>query len=378
MRMPASVLVSAFALALSLPARPQVPVQELTYRGFSVVSQSGLEPALNRYAISGYRLTALTSAANGNVLVVMEKLPLDASVREYRVVFGGWAHLRGLHNETPAADRMNLAGAQGFRFFPGSILFSSGAAAAVIMEKDPDPSARYAYRIYSPQIATSHRFKQDALRGEAEGFHVVFHGVAGRGPSTLMEKRTDAPAPATQPSAPNRFLTISNKEIPKRLQQQIDDGYVPVRNSVWLDLNSIQNSFWLQKTGNADLRLVTHAVEFSGKQPVTADFAEQFTRKLNQAAAEGYRLTAPPIRVDYVKPAFLIHWMAAFTGVLQRSPGAAPVTYRYLPGMALPDFISQLNDAAANNFRVVPDTLGHDGSILMERAQPAVSGGGAQ
>lgn len=378
MRTWVSALISSLAVAVSLSAPAQVPVQELTYRGFSVVSEHDLEPALNRYAVGGYRLAALTTAANGNVLVVMEKLPPDAAVREYRIIFGGWAHLRGLHNETPAADLMNEAGAQGFRFLPGSIVFSSGAAAAVVMERDSDPSARYAYRIYSPQIDTSHRFEQDALRGEADGFHVVFHGAAGRGPSTLMEKRTDTPTPVGSSSAPNRFMNIPSRDIVKRLHEQLADGYIPLKDSPWLDLNSYQNSFWFQKARRPDLRLVSHEVQFSPKHQVTADFSEEFARKLNEAAAQGYRLAAPPIRVDYVKPAFLVHWIASFNAVMQRSSDAAPVTYRYIPADNLPDFISRLNDAAAENFQVVPNSLGRDGSILMERTQPAASGGGAQ
>lgn len=369
-----SSAVLALALAAGLQAPAQVPVQQLPYRGFSIVNQSDLEPALNRYAVTGYRLVAIASAPNGSVIAVMEKLPPESPLREYRVIFGGWAHLRGLHNEMPAEEQMNQAGAQGFRFFPGSILFSRGAAAAIIMERDPDPSARYAYRIFSPQIETARRFEKNALRGESDGFHVVYHGAAGRGPSTLMEKRTDTRA---QPSPSNRFLTITSRDIAKRLQAQVADGYVPPRNSTWMDLDGYRNSFWLQKSPNPDLRLVFHEVQFSSKQQVTADFAEEFTRKLNEAAAEGYRIAAPPIRIDYIKPAVLVHWIAHFSAVMQRNPGAAPVTYRYLAPMALPDLVSELNDAAAAGFSVVPGSLGRDGSIFVERPQ-LLSAGGAQ
>ncbi|HEV2280120.1 MAG TPA: hypothetical protein VGS02_18215 [Acidobacteriaceae bacterium] len=372
-----SSAVLALALAAGLQAPAQVPVQQLPYRGFSIVNQSDLEPALNRYAVTGYRLVAIASAPNGSVIAVMEKLPPESPLREYRVIFGGWAHLRGLHNEMPAEEQMNQAGAQGFRFFPGSILFSRGAAAAIIMERDPDPAARYAYRIFSPQLATSHRFEQDALRGVSDGFSVVFHGAAGRGPSTLMEKRTDSPGTPAQPSPSNRFLTITARDIAKRLQAQVDDGYVPLKNSTWVDFNSYQNSFWFQKSQSLDLRLVRHEVQFSPKRQVTADFAEEFTRKLNEAAAEGYRIAAPPIRIDYIKPAVLVHWIAHFSAVMQRNPGAAPVTYRYLAPMALPDLVSELNDAAAAGFSVVPGSLGRDGSIFVERPQ-LLSAGGAQ
>ena len=380
MRTLASALISACALAVGLSAPAQVPVQQLTYRGFSVVRQADLEPTLNRYSAGGYRLVAIAAEPGGNVLAVMEQLPPQSPVREYRALFGGWAHLRGLHNEIPIVLQMNEAGAQGYRFFPASVVFESGAAAAVVMEKDLDPAARYAYRVFSPQFETAHRFEQDALQGEAEGFHVVFHGSAGRGPSTLMEKRTDSPV-SVDPGS-NRFRTLPAKDISRKLQEQVNEGYVPMRSSVWLDINTIQHALWFQKSRAADLRLVNYEAEFHQREANPDSGAGEFVQKLNEAAAQGYRIVAPPVRISYVKPAFRVHWIASFNGVMLRSPGAPPVTYRYLVGLSLPELVSQMNDAAAEGFRVVPDSLGHDGSILLERVQAervqaAVSGGGA-
>lgn len=378
MRKLASAGFSFLAVAVSVFASAQVPVQQLTYRGFSVVRQSDLEPALNRYAVTGYRLAAISTAASGNVIVLMDQLPPESAVREYRVIFGGWAHLRGLHNESPAAEQMNEAGAQGFRFVPGSVVFESGAAAAVVMEKDPDPSARYDYRIFSPQLETSHRFQQDALQGQQEGFHVVFHGHAGRGASTLMEKRTDAPASAQPDLESNRFLSVSGKDMRKRLQQQLDEGYVAMRSSVWMDIGIIQIPLWLQKAHGSDLLLVTHEAEFARRDGNADACAGEFVSKLNDAAARGYRMIAPPVRIAWVKPAFRVHPMASFNAVMQRSPGTTRIAYRYLPGTSLPELVSGLNEAATDGFHLVPDTLGRDGSLLMERVQPASSGGGAQ
>jgi len=71
-------------------AGSQSVAEQQTYRMFSVVEQDALEQNLNRNAAAGFRVTAMSAGANGNLTVLMRAVADGSGLFMYRVLYGDW------------------------------------------------------------------------------------------------------------------------------------------------------------------------------------------------------------------------------------------------------------------------------------------------
>lgn len=343
------------------PTRAQI----YSYRALSAIDLPNLERALDRNGADGYHLVALNASLNGNLVAVLEKVPGNESF-QYQVIVGAWAHLRIVHNDTPIIDLLNEAGKQGFRFVPNSVLPGKGVSAAVVIERAPDSNARYEYRIYSPQVPTNSKFEKDLAEGQKEGFSLVFYGTAGRGPSTLLEKRDDENTPARIEARELRRFGSPPKDLLKRLQTEVDKGYVPVAISPWNDFNALNVSFWLEKTAGLNLRVVSFENKSGAELSLLRGAYEGLANELNKAAAGGYSMVALPIVSRGLRGSILAKFAWRLAAVTSQSPTAT--TYRVVAADSLPELNARIKAAAGEGFRVIPGSLIADSAILMERS----------
>lgn len=343
----------------------QAPPPLYSYRAFSVVDRPGLEQALNRNGSEGFRLVALSSGLNGNLTAITEKTPAAASY-QYKVISGAWAHLRMVHNDAPIVDLLNEAGQRGFRFVPNSVFAGKNVSAAVVLELAPGSNARYAYRVYSPQLPTTSKFEREFTEARKQGFSLVYYGTAGNRSSTLMERQDPASASAADGSGQYRRFECPPKDLRKRLQEETYKEYVPFAVAPWNDFTAIKVSLWLQKTSGQKLQVLGVESTSGSDLSLLCGAYGELADQLNKAGAEGYALVALPVISRSVQGSFWNKLGWTLTAVTSQRP--YKTSYRLATGESLPDLSAQINAAAREGFRVVPGSLIAETAILMARS----------
>jgi hypothetical protein len=359
----ACVVVCLSAFAAAQTTRSATDFRQ-HYRFFSVLSATKLDEKLNQAALAGYRLLEVQATAGGSFLALMGDVSDSKQRFEYLVLGADWPH--GLFSKKERLlDVLNDRGQRGFRLVERSVLLPNSDAALAVLEHEVNSGAKYEFRIISSPILDFKYRKtmRDMTQSAEEGFRPVCVAYVRSGRSyVLMEKSATVAKVGAATSEPFRFLVVAASDMTHRYKLQTDAGFRALEVAKAQNLRNLYTVLLEKNLDNQPARLFSNRTELS---PEGWDLQqlETIEQELNKAAAESYRLSGVPAFTDSVEGAFHFHQYRDFNVLLQQSTPTVKVTYRIVRGSTLPEFASNVNEAAQEGFRIVSGTL-HDGSLV--------------
>ena len=175
--------LSSLAFAQSLKVDP-----EQRYLLLATRKTSTMEKELAEIAAQGFRVLMGSPTASTEMAVFMERVATPPNTYKYKLL--ATTRTGTMQNE------LNEAAAEGYRLLPRTMIskkeafakpFSSGVEIVVLLEKEPNSTKRYDYRLLATSLTgTLQREVSEAIRA---GY--VIAGMVSRGEHmVIMEKQT--------------------------------------------------------------------------------------------------------------------------------------------------------------------------------------------
>ena len=310
-------------------AQEAEPAWREKYRLIAREPGPGLQEELSQAASAGYRLLLASPDAFPELVIVMEKTADPAGSNEYLLLGSG--------DVASLKEQMKTAAARGFRAHRRGIFREP---LIVIMERRPGQQVEHDYSLV--ERSGTGKLKKQLLESAANGYLVagvgtgveVFYQHDGRSVSrhrhlVVMEKGVGplaAPGPDATPTPdPSRHtLTLGATKpssMEKRLNETAAQGY---RITAASDFASLSFPGFVTDK-------LSFIVEKAAEPPATFEYrvlsavrVSTMQKELNQAGAQGFRV------VPYAILAKTARWGGdELLAVVEKAPGSA-ASYQYL------------------------------------------------
>jgi len=173
----------AFVLSLSGLIWSQDEKDELGERYVLLATSQTetMQKEMDAVAEMGFRVLMGSRTSGTAMVILMEKLASPEKPFKYQLL---------ATRRTSTMEReLNEAGDAGFRLIPQTMMSKSGILSpdeiVVIMEKDPDSSAQYEYRLLATQRIST--MEKEIIEAEEAGFELV--GICSRGEHMVIVER---------------------------------------------------------------------------------------------------------------------------------------------------------------------------------------------
>ena len=366
--------------------RPEEPASR--YRLVQVVEASTLQDRINEAAREGYRLAGVIPAAGATTVAVLEKTDGLSDAYSYLFLSG--------KGDAALQERLNDAGARGFRIVSRDIALDWRTPVSfqlrsvlVWMEKAPGPERKFEYVLVpfgakmtlkaglNPKLWADMNpldyVRPEISRAEERGFRLVriISPVA-----LIMEKtaslENDAGAQATAARAgkqppPYRSLTsLKGSKLQRRLQEEAASGYCLV--DIDPEAPPVWPSTLLDKGGVAWTGAPHNPCTYEVIRK--RDLGEE---DFNQAGTRGFHLVAQSMNFYGAfqtsansASAYERRQQPEVEAIFEKSPETNQIySYRSLSASRLSDLSDDLEQAAADGYRVIKVDGVKDGAILV-------------
>ena len=140
-----------------------------------------MQKEMDAVAEMGFRVLMGSPTSGTEIVILMEKLASPEKPFEYQLL--------ATYKTGTMEKELNAVGDAGFRLIPQTMMSKSGILSpdeiVVIMEKDPDSSARYEYRLLATERTST--MDKEITYAEEAGFELV--AICSRGEHMVIMER---------------------------------------------------------------------------------------------------------------------------------------------------------------------------------------------